>query len=192
MPRNFWFSLLFIGLSVAAFGAVRTALPAQASVPAAQPRVGPASGAAEVWKLGLTVDGSANYANAAGRLASPLAAFRSNAAVTDVYFAFPPPATAKTVQSAQMLIAQRTGSYSGNATLNLQVFTLSGTLQRTVSAASVDLESATAGSWITLSLSGTPANLQIGSGEYLAFRMTLSGSAGDDLDVRPMFEVVVQ
>jgi hypothetical protein len=191
MPRNFWFIFLFVVLTVTVLGVARNALPAQAANAAVPRHAAVASGATEVWKLGLTLEGAASYANAAGRLASPVAAFRS-ANATDIYFAFPPAAVAKTIQSAQLYLVQRSGSYSGAASLSLQSFSLAGVLQRTVSASTLDVQTATTGAWTALTLSGTPANLQLNPGEYLAFHLTLSGAAGGDLDVRSLFEVGVQ
>jgi len=145
----------------------------------------------EVWKLGFTSQGVSAYSAVIGRLASQVAAFRS-AQGTDIYYIFPAPASQKTVQSARFYILDRTGSYGGTATLTLEILDYAGALQHSVSAAGVDMEAAAPGTWTDLTLSGTPADLEILPGEFLAFHFQLSGSSGGSLDVRPVFEVEVQ
>jgi len=148
----------------------------------------------ELWKLGFTVEsGSLTYNSLIGRMASETAAFRSNQGTADVYYIFPAPATQKTIQSAKFYILDRTGAYAaGNATLTLQIFDFAGTLQRTASATSIDLQTTATGAWTTMTLSSTAADLQISPGEFLAFHFNLSGGSAGDLDARPMFEVEVQ
>lgn len=147
----------------------------------------------ELWKLGFTVENSPlTYNSLIGRVAGEVATFRSNQGTTDIYYIFPAPATSKTIQSAKFYILDRTGAYPANATLTLQTFNFAGALQHTVSAASVNLQTSATGTWTTLPLSATATNLQISPGEFLAFHFTLSGAPGNDLNVRPIFEVEVQ
>ncbi len=148
----------------------------------------------ELWKLGFTVEsGPLTYNSLIGRVASETAAFRSNQGTADIYYVFPAPATQKTIQAAKFYILNRSGGYAaGNATLTLQIFNFAGVVQHTTSAASIDLETSTVGSWTTVNLSGTAANLQISPGEFLAFHLNLSGGSANNLDVRPIFEVEVQ
>ena len=145
----------------------------------------------EVWKLGFTSQGVSAYSAVIGRVASQVAAFRS-AQGTDIYYIFPAPASQKTVHKARFYILARTGSYGGTATLTLEILDYAGALQHSVSAAGVDMEAAAPGAWTDLTLSGTPADLEILPGEFLAFHFQLDGSSGGNLDVRPVFEVEVE
>ncbi|MFB0537534.1 MAG: hypothetical protein ACETWR_21420 [Anaerolineae bacterium] len=142
------------------------------------------------WRLGSTSEGISSYDAVIGRLVSTAAAFRSNQD-TDIYHIFPAPASQTTVQAARFYILDRTGSYDGTATLTLEILDYAGALQHSVSAASVDMQLAAPGTWTDLTLSGTPADLQISPGEFLAFHFALSGASGGSLDVRPVFEVEV-
>ncbi len=192
--RNIFTLVLVI---FAATFAVSIVLPylAQAGKPAAPAGqdISPAAVTGELWKLGITIEGGPPaYTRVIGQLAGAAAAFRSNRGA-DLYYVFPAPATQKTVQSARLYILDRTGTYSaGTAALTLEVFDFAGTSQRTVSAASLDLQAAASGAWTVITLSGTTGDLQINPGEFLAFHLNLSGGAAGDLDVRPVFEVEVQ
>lgn len=147
----------------------------------------------EYWRLGFIQEGALTYLDLNGRLASTIAAFRSNQGTSNVYYIFPAPATARTVSAANYHIVDRSGAYaSGTATLSLEIFNYAGILQRTVSAAGVDLEAASTGTWNSLVLSGTPADLVISPNEFLAFNFTLSTGPSGNLDVRPIFEVEVR
>ncbi len=171
-----------------------TLTPRQAIIPVVQEAdIGAAAVSGEFWKLGFTREGEPAYNSIIGRLAGVTAAFRCQQDVADIYYIFPAPAGQKTVLAAKFYILDRTGSYNaGDATLTLEIFDYAGTLQHTVSAAAVDMETATTGAWTTITLSDTAANLNIAPGEFLAFHFSLdSGSAGS-LDVRPVFEVEVQ
>ena len=148
--------------------------------------------ASEYWRLGFTVEGSPAFSTVVGRAVSPAAAFRSDRSASDLYFAFPAYAISKSVQSAQFYLLSRTGAYSGDATLSLEVLDAAGGLQHTVSAAAIDLEAAATGTWTAVSLSASAANLTIAPGQFLAFHFQLSGAPGGNLDVRPIFEVRVR
>jgi len=195
MNAKAWFSVLLLGIVGAVLAAGLLIVPnmANARTPAsAEPSTGQAAAAvSEVWKLGVTLEGASAYANVAGRVASAVAAFRSNHGVSDIYYAFPAAASSKTVQSASFYLVARTGAYGGTATLTLEVLNAAGALQHTVSAAGVDLQTAPTDAWTAVALSGTPANLVVDPGEFLAFHFQLSGAPGGNLDVRPVFEVVV-
>jgi hypothetical protein len=145
----------------------------------------------ESWKLGFTSEGVSAYSAVIGRVASEVAAFRSNQA-TDIYYIFPAPASQKTVQAARFYILNRTGSYGGTATLTLEILDYASALQHTLSAAGADMGAAATGTWTDLTLSGTPTDLEIWPGEFLAFHFALSGPSGGSLDLRPVFEVEVQ
>ena len=147
---------------------------------------------AEAWRLGATSEGDAGYNAVIGRLVDTSASFRSNRGVQDSYYIFPAPASARTVQSAALNIISRSGTYTSTASLTLEVRSAGGALQRTISAAPVDVQTAATGTWATLALAASPANLTIAPGEHLVAHFTLGGAPAGTLDVRPVFEVVVQ
>jgi hypothetical protein len=151
-----------------------------------------AVGSPEVWQLGIASEGDPSYTSVIGRFVSANASFRSDRGVSDIYFILPAPASSRTVNAAAWNIVSRSGTYTGTASLTLEVRNSAGTLQRTVSATPVDLESAATGAWTDMLLSNDPANLTIAAGEHLAFHFALDGAPAGDLDVRPVFEVVVQ
>jgi hypothetical protein len=182
-------SLLLFLLGALALVIWRTAWPAAAQARAARVAV-LAAAQPETWNLGITVEGAPTYDAVIGRLVSDVGAFRS-ARTAEAVTIFPAPANARTVQAACFYLLSRTGGYSGAATLSLVIYDYAGTLQHTVSATGIDLQAVPTGVWTPIALSATPADLVISPGEFLAFRFTLSGAAGDDLDVRPLFEVSV-
>lgn len=145
----------------------------------------------EAWRLGVTSEGDAGIATLIGRDASIAASFRSNRDVKDIFFIFPASARALKVESAAYHLLQRSGAYTGTASLALEVRSANGALQHTVSAAPVDLEAAATGAWADLALAATPASLAIEPGEHLVFRFALDGGSAGDLDVRPVFEAIV-
>ena len=157
----------------------------QAASPAATPTT------REVWRLGITSEGDATNAALIGRPASIAAAFRSHRGVQDIYFAFPGSARAQTIQSAAYRLLQRSGTYTSTATLTLEVRNAGGIVRRTVSAAPVNLQTATLDTWATLALSPNAANLVIAPGEHLVVHFALGGAPAGTLDVRPVFEVTV-
>lgn len=167
-----------------------TLSPRQAINPVSLSNVDSQQTTDESWRLGVTVEGDSAYASVIGRLAGETADFRSNYDVTEIYFMLPAPAVQKTVTAARFYIVSRTGSYTGTASMALEVLDFAGNLQHTVSTANVDMQSAATGAWTSLSLSGDPDNV-ISSGEFLAFHFELSDIPGGDLDVRPIFEVEV-
>jgi hypothetical protein len=151
-----------------------------------------AAATSESWRLGVTSEGAAAYNAIIGRAVGDVAAFRSNRGTTDVYHIFPAPGTRRTVQAARFYILTRTGTYADAATLTLEILDYGGTVQHTVSAAGIDVTAAPTSTWTAITLSGTPADLEIAPGEFLAFHFSLSGAPAGDLDVRPIFEVEVE
>jgi hypothetical protein len=105
---------------------------------------------------------------------------------------FPMTARENTIQDAQFLLLDRSGSYSGAATMSLETYDLAGTLQHVVSSGSIDLESASTETWTTIPLSASPDELMVSPGEFLAVHFNLSTGPSGDLDVRPIFEVEVR
>lgn len=145
----------------------------------------------ETWSLGVSVEGPPKYSDIVGRLVSDVGAFRS-ARDNEAATIFPAPATARTVQSANFYLLDRTGTYTGTATLSLVIYSYAGALQHTVSAADIDMQTIPTGVWTPVTLSGLSDDLTISPGEFLAFHFALSGVKGGDLDVRPLFEVNVR
>jgi hypothetical protein len=186
--------LVTFGLVLLAAALLFVAVPGVAMVSAEKSAAIPFSQGgtpSEFWKLGVTSRGSADYSAVAGRLASEVAAFQSSEAA-DIYFVFPAPATTKTVGSARFYILSRSGSYVGAATMTLEVYDLAGGSQHLVSASPIDMQTAATDAWTAVTLSGTAGDLEIAPGEVLAFHFALSGAAGNDLDVRPIFEIEVE
>jgi hypothetical protein len=145
----------------------------------------------EAWRLGMTSEGDARIAALIGRDAGIAASFRSNRSVSDIFFILPASARALNVETAAYHLLQRSGTYTGTASLALEVRSANGTLQHTVSSAPIDLQAAATGAWADLALSATPADLAIEPGEHLVFRFALDGGSAGNLDVRPVFEVIV-
>ena len=189
MRKLFRVSLVLFLLGVSALAIWRVASPAAAQAKAARVTA-LAAIPSETWNLGITVEGAPAYRAVIGRLMSDVGAFRS-AHTPQAATIFPAPASARTVQAAGFYLLSRTGAYTGTATLSLVIYDYAGTPQHTVSATGVDLQTAPTGVWTPIALSGTPGDLVISPGEFLAFCFTLSEAAAGDLDVRPLFEVSV-
>lgn len=145
----------------------------------------------EAWRLGVTSEGDAADTALVGQPMSVVASFRSNRGVKDIFFSFPSSGRAQTIQSAAYRLLQRSGAYTSTASLALEVRDSGGALQRTVSAAPADLQTAATGAWASLALAADSANLVIAPGEHLVVHFALAGAPAGDLDVRPMFEVIV-
>lgn len=156
------------------------------------PQAPDAATTTEFWKLGVTSETGAAYNAVIGRAVSSVAALRSSRGVTDMYYLFPAPGVAKTVQTAQVYLLSRTGAYTGTAALSLEVRNYAGEVQHTVSAGNLDLQTATVGAWLPVSLSANAEDLSLSPGEVLLFHFHLDGAPAGDLDVRPLFEVQVQ
>ncbi|HEX5689885.1 MAG TPA: hypothetical protein VFX76_07780, partial [Roseiflexaceae bacterium] len=124
----------------------------------------------------------------AGRAVEIAASFRSNRGVGDIYFIFPAANRDFTLQLAAYRILSRSGSYTGAAGMALEARAADGSLKRVISAASIDTQTATTGAWGNIALS---SNLALGRGEHLVVHFALDGAAGGDLDVRPVFEVLL-
>ena len=165
--------------------------PRQSVAAVATSDIGLQSTEGETWRLGVNSESGAAYSVVIGRPAGETAAFRSNRDTEGIYFMFPAPATAKTVQSAQFYIIQRTGDYTDAATISLEVYDFDGVLQHQASS-SVDAKTAATDAWTTFTLSGTPDDLVVSPGEYVCAHFALGGTPGGDLDVRPTFEIEVQ
>ncbi len=152
----------------------------------------PPANTSESWRLGVTSEGAAAYTAIIGRAVGDVAAFRSHRGATDMYYIFPAPSTQRTVGAAKFYVLDRTGEYDDDATLTLEILDYAGALQHTVSAVEVDVTTVLTSTWMDVTLSVTPADWVIESGEFLAFHFALSGESGGDLDARPIFEVEVK
>jgi hypothetical protein len=142
--------------------------------------------------MGVAVDGAPAYSGVVGRLVSNTGTFRSARAAQDT-FIFPAPASSRTVEAASVYLLDRNGTYApGTATLSLVIYNFAGVVQHTVTAADIDMQTASTGAWIELSLSANPDDLLISSGEFLGFHFRLSDAPGGDLDIHPLFEVSVR
>jgi hypothetical protein len=179
--------ILTAGLILALLGVLSLLARGVKAEPAALASALPYS---EYWKAGFTVEGTVGYAQVAGRVLSEAASFRS-AKATDTYFIFPAAATTRTVTQWSYHILSRSGSYDGNTRMYIEVRSFDGTLLRTVSGP-YDLEAASPNIWILGSLSPTPANWVVDTGEYLCVHFTLDGAAANDLDVHPIFEITLR
>jgi hypothetical protein len=188
MIRFFW----PVGLPLLLLLAVSaTALFIVASVPE-QAVAGSQPVGAETWQLGITSEGDAAYSAVIGRWVDTSAAFRSNRGVQDIFFIFPAPASTRTIESMRLQIVSRSGTYPSTTSLALEVRNSNGSLQRTVSATSLDLQTAATATWIDIALATNPANLAIAPGEHLVVHFALADVPSGTLDVRPVFEVVIQ
>jgi hypothetical protein len=151
-----------------------------------------ATAASESWRLGITSEGDASYDAIIRRDISEVAAFRSDRGTGDMYYVFPAPSSQRTIAAARFNIVSRSGAYSaGTAAMTLEIIDFGGTMQHSVLAAEIDVQSAPIGVWTGAGLSGNPADLEIAPGEFLAVHFALSGGPAGDLDVRPIFEVDV-
>ena len=192
MQRSLW--MIFVaGLALAALLGLLVVLTGQVT-PAAADEQDTTAGdlEAEVWRTFVTTEGEAAYRAVAGRAAGEMATFRSNRGESDLYAVFPAPGAGRSVQSARWLALDRSGAYSGTATLYLEVRDLDGVLQHTVSAKTLDLQTAPLATWQRIKLAPLPEDRAIEPGEYLAFHLSLdSGSAGD-LEAHLLLEVEVE
>jgi hypothetical protein len=144
--------------------------------------------ATEIWRLGFTSEGNASDVAIVGRAMGIAASFRSNRGISDSYFLFPASNRSLTVQSAAYRILSRSGSYTGAAALTLEARAADGSLQRVISAVPIDTQTAATGAWATIALSPNPA---LARGEHLAIHFALDGLSAGDLELHPVFEVLL-
>ena len=190
MYKTFRIGLICLMLGVCAWLTWHIAAPA-AAVSGSSGMAVLASTGVETWNMGVQVDGPPIYQEVAGRLVSNSGTFRSARAAAGA-FIFPAPATARTVEAANAYLLDRSGTYAGPARLALVIYDYAGVIQHTVSSVDIDLQAAPLGEWLPLSLSANPDDLIVSSGEFLAFSFLLSGPAGGDLNIHPLFEVSVR
>jgi len=185
--------------------AVQRATPTLSGQALAASQTSPVSMA--VWRSGFTIEGThvyddveerfvrsgfspaetPTYEAMAGKLAGTVAAFRSNRAVSDIYYLFPPPTSLTTLQSTQYQVISRAGSYeAGKVYLTFRIYNQAGQLQHILNK-NIDLTSAVDGQWTGVALT----NETIEPDEFLAARVEFEGGSTDDLDLRMLFEVEV-
>lgn len=188
LSRAIWpASLALLLLAITLFGVSSSGLGRASAAPNAAIGAGQ-----EVWRLGVVSEGGVGYEAVIGRVVSSAAVFRSARPNDDTFFIFPAPASPRTVVSAAYTLAARSGSYSGSASMALEVRAYDGTVRRTLTTAPVDIAAATVGAWAPLSLDADAAVRALGADEYLVVHIARQGGPGGDMDLRPMFEVVVE
>lgn len=175
--------IILAALLVAVMGA-----PFQAQ---ASPNKKPDEGKRQYWRTGFILQSSPKYNGMIGKAAS-LAVTMQSKANKDVYFTFPAVSGKPFVRQASYYLLSRTGAYSGEATLTLEIYNFDGVLQRTLSASQVDLQIAPIQTWTAITLGENIDNRPLQLGEFLAFHLALDGALGGDLDVRPIFEVATE
>jgi hypothetical protein len=182
-------TLLLLFLTVVAAFAVNWRL---SPVNAAPQRQTTALIPTEFWRLGLMSTGTGDYAASEGRLLQMLPHFRSDQPDADAYYLFSAPGRAKTVQTARFYLLQRTGAYTGAVTLTLETLAYDGTLRHTVSAGSINLQTATPDVWTALApLAVESEALDIASDEFLAFHFRRADAAAGDWEVALLVEAQV-
>ncbi|MCB0207992.1 MAG: hypothetical protein KDJ52_01605 [Anaerolineae bacterium] len=144
----------------------------------------------EIWRSGFTVEGTAHYEAAKGRLADTVAAVRAGRSVSDIYYLFPAtPTKLVTVLSAKFAILEKSGSYNGRVKLSLEAHNVDGGSPRVISTETIDVKEIDINKWISIPLSTTPADVKLSPDDYLAAHFEFENGADGDFDIRPMFEV---
>jgi hypothetical protein len=118
--------------------------------------------------------------------------YSSNASLPDFIHNFEPHAITKTVQSVNFLITSRSGAYSEPFILVFEARDFEGNLKRTLSAASIDLQTAPLKAWVDAPLSADTEDLIIFPGEYLAAHVSRQGPQGGDFEVYIHYEAQVR
>jgi len=157
----------------------------------ASPNQSPDEGLRQYWRSGFILQSSPKYSGMMGKGASLAVQFRSDRH-SDVYFVFPAVSGKPLVRQASYYLLSRSGAYSGDATLTLEIYNFNGVLQCALSASHVDLQTAPIQTWTTITLGENVDNRSLQPGEVLVFHLALDGSAGGNLDVRPIFDVAVE
>ncbi|MCB0192558.1 MAG: hypothetical protein KDJ65_11495 [Anaerolineae bacterium] len=144
----------------------------------------------EIWRAGFTVEGTARYEAAKGRLVDTVAAVRSDRSVSDIYYLFPAtPTKLVTILSAKFSILEKTGLYDGDVKLSLEIYSADGGSPRLISTETIDVTEVETNKWISIGLSSIPAYVNLSTDDYLAVHFEFKNGSSGDFDVRPMFEV---
>lgn len=157
----------------------------------ASPENAPEYGRRQYLRTGFILVSSSKYGGVAGKGASLAVQFRSDRH-NDVYFVFPAVSGKLYVRQASYYLLSRSGAYSGNANLSLEVYDFNGSLQRTLSVTKVNLQTTPTQTWSTISLPESIDDCQLQPGEVPAFHLALDDGVGGNLDVRSIFEVATE
>ena len=144
------------------------------------------------WRTGMVSHAAfPSYNSLTMRDPTAVARFQSNAGVTNMFFVLGAASRWWRVADAKVYMLSRSGSYIGEATIELWRATMGGSPLGQVSMYSVDLEDMSLGSWRTISLAKATASRRIATGESLLVFFHLSDTAGGSLDVRTIYEVTL-
>jgi hypothetical protein len=145
------------------------------------------------WRSGMNLPpgASPSYANLVMRQPGVMAHFQSNVGAGELFFVFGAISRPLRVAAAKVYVLSRSGSYSGQATIELWAGWMGGTSDHQISAGPVNIQTLPAGSWQTIELSASPAARRVYAGRTLLTYFELSGATGGNLDVRLLFEIAV-
>jgi hypothetical protein len=146
-------------------------------------------GAGESWRLGVTLEGSAAYANMAGRLTTSTAAVRSGRG-QHLFFVFPAAAITHTVAAAHMNILSRAGGSDSDVSATLVAIDYDGNILRNLSAP-LSARDATTGTWLTVPLTAG-IGLSLSPAEVLAMHFDFGAGPAVNFDARPAIDVIVR
>jgi hypothetical protein len=119
-------------------------------------------------------------------LAIPFAGY----GIPDWYHFYPPVFDQYEVERLAVMLVSTEGAVSGTNEVSVHVRRISdGALQRTVTAAPVNLNSTTLGTVLGLPLSSTVGNRVVNPGEYLQFQFASTMSEGNSLDFNVVAEL---
>jgi hypothetical protein len=144
------------------------------------------------WRTGtLLYSASPSYLGLPRRNPTAVARFQSNNGVNTMFYVLGAVARPLRVADIKVYLLSLTGSYSGNATIELWAYSMAGAQHHRISQGSLDMESTSTGVWQTISLSATPSNRLLAAGQSLVVAFDLSGAAGGSLDIYSIYEAVL-
>lgn len=183
--RNFFF-ILFGSVLMLIMGSDQTPIQTAhaAAVQAAMPGI-------DYWRTGYTVEGALMGSSLPGRVIDPVASFRSNRGVSDIYYYLAAPAGVTWIKAAHIYLLDRTGAFSGTANLTLEIRTMAGSLHQQASIGSIDIQTLPIGSWHVLALNEEIDHQQIDPGDLLVFHVNFQPGPSGDLTVHSIFDVMV-
>lgn len=144
------------------------------------------------WRTGtLLKSASPAFSGLVLRNPTPVARFQSNAGVTGMSYMLGAVSRSLRVADVKVYILSRSGSYSGNAIVEVWAYSMAGASHHRISAGSLNIQSAPTGAWQNISLSATPANRLLSAGQSLVITFDLSAAAGSNLDVYTIYEATL-
>lgn len=143
----------------------------------------------ETWVMGVTVEGSAAYAETAGRMVTNIASFRA-AKGTDMYYIFPASAEAKQVTEASFNIVSKEGSLPSSAEIKMEIVDMSGVVQHEASQ-TMDVLAPVVGTWVDFMLVDPIEDKTLEPGEVLVIHVIYPANANADLDLKILFDIEV-